>query len=342
MSTKRRLVALLDHRLARRVIIAPIVLITTFVGVLLSPLIVAGAALSDVIRRRSRWERTRLVMLILGALIIETLGMIMSLVLWPVTGFGFLGNERWRWHLHRRLMGWYTRGLLALITKVIGTNIIWKDNADLSDGPVVVVARHTSFFDAVIPGAVLSQRNQLLAYHVVTHGLRYSPCIDIVGHRLPAQFIKRSPGEGSSELASIEAIGRQLDQRSGAIIFPEGTFRSSERFERVIQRIRRRKPELADRAEKLSHVLPPRANGTYALLQGAPDADVVVCTNTGLESFGSIKDIINKPYTDRPVVIETWRINRSEIPDDPDDFNEWLFDQFVVIDNWVTSHPVDS
>ena len=67
-----------------------------------------------------------------------------------------------------------------------------------------------------------------------------------------------------------------------------------------------------------------------------------MCTNTGLESFGSIKDIINKPYTDRPVVIETWRINRSEIPDDPDDFNEWLFDQFVVIDNWVTSHSVDS
>jgi 1-acyl-sn-glycerol-3-phosphate acyltransferase len=198
-----------------------------------------------------------------------------------------------------------------------------------------MVARHTSFFDAVIPATVLSQRNQLLAHHIVTHELRYSPCIDIVGHRFPNRFIKRTPGEGSAELGPIRDIGGLLDDRSAAIIFPEGTFRTPERFERAVRRIGRRQPDLAARASELAHVLPPRSNGTFALLQGAPTADLVVCTNTGFESFGSIKDIVTQPFTDKPIIVETWRIARADIPDDADAFSDWLFDQYVLIDEWV-------
>jgi len=263
--------------------------------------------------------------------------MVASFIPWVLTGFDRLGTERWRWHRYRSFMGWYTRAMLGLVTRVLGTSVEWHDNADLSVGPVVLVARHTSFFDALIPATLLSRRNQLLAHHVVTQGLRYMPCIDIVGHRFPTRFIKRTPGEGSSELTHIEAIGAQLDSRSAAIIFPEGTFRSPDRFERVVRRIRRRQPDLAARAQDLRHVLPPRANGTQALLEGAPDADVVICTNTGFESFSTIKEILDQPFTDRTITVETWRIDRSEIPDDPDEFALWLFEQYVAIDDWVES-----
>ena len=339
MSTRRRLIALFDSRLARRLILAPFAFIGAVVGIVLSPMLVVAAASLDAFRKRPRLPNVRLGLLLLGAFVIEVIGMIVSFGLWILMGFGFLGSARWRWHLHRRFMGWYTRAMLALVVRIIGSRVIWNDHADLSAGPVVLIARHTSFFDALIPATLLSNRNQLLAHHVVTHGLRYSPCIDIVGHRFPNRFIKRTPGDGSSELVHIERVGTVLDERSGAIIFPEGTFRSPERFERVVRRIRRRQPELADRAEReMRHVLPPRANGTYALLQGAPDADLVVCTNTGFELFGSIKQIVGKPYTNDPIVIETWRIPRSEIPQDADEFALWLFDEYVKIDDWVSSN----
>jgi len=326
---------LLDKRVGRRVILTPLTLLGATIGVVTSPLVAVVATVRDFVQRRKRVPTLRLALLVVGALIIEVLGMTLSFVTWICTGFGKLGTERWRWHLHRAYMGWYTKAMLTLITRVLSTKVIWHDHADLSSGPVVLIARHTSFFDAVIPATVLSQRNQLLAHHIVTHGLRYSPCIDIVGHRFPNRFIKRPPGEGSAELGHIENIGRLLDHRSAAIIFPEGTFRNPERFERAVRRLGRRQPELAERARLLEHVLPPRSNGTYALLQGAPEADLVICTNTGFEPFGSIKDIVARPYSDDPIIVETWRIPRADIPEDADLFSDWLFEQYVAIDDWV-------
>lgn len=291
---------------------------------------------ADKVTGQPRLRRVRLAALVIGALVIELIGMIASLVVWVASGFGLLGTPRWRWQLHRGLMGRYTRTMLGWIVWVVGTTLEWRDHASLSQGPVIVFARHTSFFDALIPATVLSQRNSLLAHHVLAQGLRYSPCLDIVGHRFPNRFIRRTPGEGSSELVHLREIGALLDERSAGVIFPEGTFRNPDRFERSLTRLRQRQPELADRAESLTHVLPPRANGSYALLQGAPDADIVVCTNTGLESFGSIKDIIDAPFSDAPVIVETWRIARSDMPsDDIDTFTEWLFTTYESIDTWV-------
>jgi len=335
LSRKRTLVSLFDRRVVRRLTLAPVVAIAAVVGIALSPVIVFVVAGSDFVTRQPRWRRTRLAVLILGALTIELVGMLTSLLVWILTGFNRVGSSRWRWHLHRSYMGRYTSALLTLIARVIGTTIEWRDRADLDHGPVVLLARHTSFFDALIPATVLSRRNSLLAHHVVTHGLQYAPCIDIVGHRFPNRFIKRSVGEGSSELPHIEAIGSVLDDRSAAIIFPEGTFRNPARFERVVRRLRRREPELADRAADLDHVLPPRANGTLALLEGAEHADVVVCTNTGFEKFGTIRAIRDQPWSDTPIIIETWRIRRADIPSDLTEFSTWLFDEFVKIDAWV-------
>ena len=335
---KRRVLALLDKNVGRRLTLVPLTYLTAFVLVVTLPVTIVVGGMWDIVRGKRRLPTIRLVFLLTGGFLIESAGIVVSFGAWLVTGFGKLGSEQWRWHCHRAFMGGYTNAVLTLIGRVIGTSIEWRDHADLSAGPVVLLARHTSFFDAVIPATVMSRRSSLLAHHVVTHGLRYSPCIDIVGHRFPNRFIKRTPGEGSRELPHIEQIGSVLDHRSGAIIFPEGTFRNPDRFARSIRRIGRRDPELAARAEQLEHVLPPRASGTFALLQGAPDADVVICANTGLESFGSIADIVNGLWSDRPIIIETWRIPRSDIPETEEAFNAWLFDQYVKIDQWVADH----
>lgn len=337
MFTKRQIAGWFDYRLTRRLVIVPLTVIAAVLSLVLSPLLLLAALISDVSKKRSRWPRLRIIALVIGALTIETCGMIVSFIVWVATGFGLIGTERWRWHMQRGYMGFYTQAMFGLITMVLGTTVEWRCGADLDEGPVVVVARHTSFFDALIPATMVSRRHKLLAHHVVTHGLRYSPCIDIVGHRFPNRFIKRTPGEGSGELGKIEQIGSLLDKRSAGVIFPEGTFRNPARFERVIRRINRREPALAARARALRHVLPPRANGTFALLTGAPNADLVVCTNTGLEPFGSIKEILAMPQPRDPIVVETWRIARSQIPTDPDGFTLWFFDLYEQIDSWVAA-----
>jgi len=326
--------SLLDRKLFRRFVYIPIVALIQLSVVVVSPIIFVLTLIADLVTRQPRIRYTRLALLVVAASAIELLGLIAALVAWIVTGFGFLGSQQWRWHLHRPLMGWYATTLLELLARILGTTVTWRSTH--VDPSVVVVARHTSFFDALIPGALLSKHNSLLAHHVLTDGLRYSPCLDVVGHRFPIRFIKRVPGASSVELQPIQALGGHVGARSAAVIFPEGTFRNPQRFERVVGRLSERQPELAQRAAQLRHVLPPRPNGTYALLQGASDADVMVCVNTGLEAFGSLKAITSQPWSDVPIVIDTWRIPRAEVPmDSLEDFGTWLLGVYEDIDAWV-------
>ena len=334
MPNRPRLARFFERRLARRLVIAPFVFVVCGLVLLLSPLLFMVAFVADRFSTAPT-SRTRLLLLVIGMLLIETVGLLVALALWFVTGFGQLGSPRWRWRLHRPLMGSYTGALLKLVSWALGVPVIWRDDADVSPGPVIMIARHTSFLDAIIPAAVMAGRSGLIPHHVVTHGLRYLPCIDVVGHRLPNSFIKRTPGEGSSELGAIERIGEVLADNSGAIIFPEGTFRTEARFEQALRRLGRRNAAVAARAARFEHVLPPRPSGTYALLQGAPQADVVVCTNTGFEAFGSLRDIVGRFRSDRPIVIGTWRIDRDDIPSDAAGFDDWLFGEFERIDGWV-------
>ena len=322
----------------RRLVTIPATIIACLIGLVLSPLLLGGAAIVDIISRRPRWPRLRVVFFVLGALVIEVGGLAFALSTWILTGFGLVGSNQWRWRLYRRNMGWYTHAMLRLVARVLGTTIEWRDHADLSSGPVVLLARHTSFFDALIPSTLLSRRNSLLAHHVIAQGLRYAPSIDVVGHRFPTHFVKRTPGEGSRELGPIRNLGSLLSEQSAAVIFPEGTFRTPDRFERVVRRLKRRQPELAERAKQLQHVLPPRPSGSFVLLEGARTGDVVICVNTGLEPFGSVRSILDNPTSDQPIVIETWRIPRDHIPTDPDAFDIWLFEQFVAIDDWVAQN----
>ena len=72
------------------------------------------------------------------------------------------------------------------------------------------------------------------------------------------------------------------------------------------------------------------------LLDGAPEADVVVMGHIGLESFSSIRDIVGAVPISDPVVIHLWRHRRTEVPADPDDQAIWLVERWVELDEWVT------
>ena len=320
---------MLNNRFGRRLITIPVVAIGAVVSVVLLPLTLVIAALVD---RGQPWRRIRLVALVTAGLVIEVVGLITALIAWVVTGFGLGTKTRFSRRLHAAIMGRYSAALLGLLTTVLGTRVEWRDAADVT-GPVIVLARHTSFFDALLPSVLLSRRNRLAAHHVLAGGLRFSPCIDLVGHRIATQFIDRRPGQ--ADLAAITRLAQHVDETSAAVIFPEGTFRTEQRHARAVKRLRRRDGETADRAQQLRHVLPPQARGTSALLAGAPDADIVVCVNTGFEPFITIGEIAASMVAERPIVIETWTIPRSEVPTTAEAQSAWLFDLFEQIDHWV-------
>jgi 1-acyl-sn-glycerol-3-phosphate acyltransferase len=109
-----------------------------------------------------------------------------------------------------------------------------------------------------------------------------------------------------------------------AVIFPEGTRASTTKRERALSKLGERDPERAARLAGLQHLLPPRPAGSKALIDGAPDADIVIGWHVGfdgLDTFGGIlRHLARKPPEVR---FRVRRISRAEVPSD-DTFTSWL------------------
>lgn len=315
--------------------------IGTLVGVLVlatftAPLLFAIAALVDVATRRRGWPHVRLLAMALLAAAIELVGTLGAAALWVVFAGGRGFHTRPSQRAHFALQRWWTGALLTAAERTVGLRIEVEDPAPAATGNAIVIGRHTSIGDAVIPAVLLGNLIGLDPRYVVKRTLMWSPCIDLVGHRLPHHFVERNADDNRGELAAIRAIGTGLDERTSVVIFPEGTFFTPERRARSLERLRTgSRPQLAARAEALQYVLPPRPSGTLALLDGAPHADVVVLGHLGFEQCNSLAAIRRAVPFRAPVRVWMWRIPRAEIPEGDDARVDWLYDQWLALDRSI-------
>ncbi len=301
--------------------------------VLASPILLVGTLMADLVtgRRRMRW--TRLLALVLGVLVVEAIGVASAGALWVAAGFGHRTDSERAQVLNFRLEAWWVRSLMAVCRRTVRMDVVIDGLEHLTGGAAVVVARHTSLGDALLPADLCANHAGLQLRYVLKRSLCWAPCIDIVGHRLPNHFVNRSPDD-DVEIRALEELSRGLDERSAVVIFPEGTFHTPERAAKVVARLRETRPDIAQRAADLKHLLPPRPGGTFALLEGAPDADVVVIAHVGFERFSSIGRIVRSvPFSD-PVRVELWRVPRADVPTEPGPRLDWLYDQWHRIDEW--------
>jgi hypothetical protein len=82
-------------------------------------------------------------------------------------------------------------------------------------------------------------------------------------------------------------------------------------------------------------VLPPRRGGVLALLDEAPDADVVLLAHTGLEEAARLGDLWSGSLQGGTIDVEMWRVPRARIPADAVGREAWLRDCWHTIDDWV-------
>lgn len=309
------------------------------VATLAAPLLVVVAALVDVFERRRGWPHVRLFAMAYLAAAIELVGTLGAGVTWVVFGFGRGFHTRAAQRAHFGLQRWWTGALLTAAEKTLDLRIQVDDPAPAAAGNMIVLGRHTSIGDAVIPAVLLANLLGLDPRYIVKRSLMWSPCIDLVGHRLPHHFVERNADDNRGELAAIRAIGAGLDARTAVVIFPEGTFFTPQRRQRSLERLRNgSRPELAARAEQLRHLLPPRPAGTLALLDGAPHADVVVLGHLGFEQFTSLAAIRRAVPFRAPVRVWMWRVPRAEVPEGVQARVDWLYDQWLTLDRTVAEH----
>ncbi len=319
--------------MARRVISISVVLVGLPLWLATAPIWLSLALLADVVSGYWRLPTVRLGLATGVYLAHNTIGVFGSAWLWSTGGFG----RRLDLDAHRALQGWWANSLLQWAGRLLGVRIQPFDVDRLPDRTFVLLSRHASMADAILPAAVVAGPMGRFVHYVLKRELRWDPSLDIVGTRLGNHFVARD-GDTDTEAAAIERLAAEALPDSVLVIFPEGTYSTPQARQRVVASLRRKgSDEAAARAEKLEQLLPPRPAGTLAMLRSQPEADVVVLGHVGLEGVAEVRGLRRRLPLTEPVEVRLWVHPRSELPASDAELTVWLHDRWQELDHWVAT-----
>jgi 1-acyl-sn-glycerol-3-phosphate acyltransferase len=301
----------------RRVVLAPAVVALTVALWVAAPLWLVGTVIASAFV--PGWLRpVRLVWVLVLHLTLESLILVELFGLWIASGFGLFIRRPFFERIHYDLVQAYlviffreARRVLRLKVETVGPT------PDAFPGdPLLVCCRHAG------PGDSFTLMYALMHwYHreprvVLKDTMAWDPAIGIILHRLPSRFISPNPAAGEDIESQIAAMAHGLDANDAFVIFPEGGNFTPARREKGIQRRRGLGlHRMAERAERMRHVLAPRPGGVIAALDAAPDADVLLVAHTGLDHLLTVRDLWRALPMDKQIIMRWWRVPRSEIPE---------------------------
>jgi 1-acyl-sn-glycerol-3-phosphate acyltransferase len=287
------------------------------------------------IKRDQPWIVTRCVFFFPFYFSCEVFGIIASFVIWLASGV-WMGASRTRfldWNF--ALQRWWANALCRGAQRVFRIRIDVEGADELRDGPVIVFLRHASIADTLLPAVFIANPNGLRLRYVLKHELLLDPCLDIVGNRLPNSFVRRTAGDSYR----VVELMKDLGPPDGVIIYPEGTrFTEAKRRALIDQLERKGEIYLSQKAHMLKNVLPPRLGGPLALLERNEAADVVFCAHFGFDGVVDLRDFLRGSLVGRVVKVRFWRVPFASIPATRDARKEWLFENWMRIDDWVGVH----
>lgn len=325
----------LPPRIVRRLVLAPLALVLCLAIVGVSPILLLAAALADLVLPGS-WRTLRLVAFVVGYVALEVAGLLAMLGLWIVSGFGIWLRSARIQAAHYWFMRWWLRTMDRMVRRLFRMRILIEDRPVPRPGPILVFCRHAG------PGNSLLLIGTILVGYkrrpriVMLAKLQWEPLYDIMLNRVPNRFIRHDPVRRDLYLDAIGDLASGLGDQDAFVLFPEGKDFTPRVRLRAIDYLRGKGHlRSAERAEKMTYVLPPRHNGVMAAMASAKDADIVLVAHSVLEDVGSFKELWGRiPFT-HPIHARYWRIPPAEVPKERDQVIEWLFGWWEQIDRWI-------
>jgi 1-acyl-sn-glycerol-3-phosphate acyltransferase len=325
----------LPPRPARRLVLAPLGLALCLALIVASPLVLAAAALADLLLPGS-WRTVRLAAFVLGYIALEAAGLLWMFVLWIASGFGLTIRSARMQRAHHAFMRWWLDRIHATARVTFHLRVRIEDPPQPRPGPVLVFSRHAG------PGnSLLLIGTLVVAYHrrpriVMLAKLQWEPLYDVMLNRLPNRFIRHDPARRELYTDAIGKLASDLGDQDAFVLFPEGKDFTPRVRTRAIEYLRRKGLDrAADRAEKMMRVLPPKHVGVLAALNGSPEAEVVLVAHTVLEDVGTLKQLWGRIPFDHPIAARYWRLPRADVPMQEDALIAWLYDWWERIDAWI-------
>jgi len=333
VSNNRGSLSTRSHKLSRWLLVRPGLFVATVVFVLLFPFLVVVAAVVDVGFRRWRFGTVRILAFALWYLLGAVLVQVLAFGIWlsaPFAGGRDSPASRVR---NLALISFWIRLMLRGLRLTVNLRIE-ADHPEAARGGAVIATRHQSLADVFLPTGIAIGEGSTLRV-VLAAGLRREPSLDLFGSRTPQYFLERRSSNMDSELAAISNLAAGSGTETALVIWPEGALVREERRTKVIAALDRRDPEQAERARALRHLLPAKVAGLSALLDGAPEADVVIVGHVGYEQLTDPATIWSCVPLERPIVVTLRRYPRVEIPSGREERKQWLNDRWDEMDDWV-------
>jgi 1-acyl-sn-glycerol-3-phosphate acyltransferase len=322
----------------RRLIMAPAIVLLAFALLATLPVWLL-LALAATPLAPGHLRVPRLVFLAIVYMVWDAAALIVLAVLWLASGFGRRirspGFQRAHYVVTGRFLAvlfWFARWSLHLTVDVVGTD---PDTA-APGRPEIVVGRHAGPGDSFVLIHGLVNWFDREPRIVLKATLQWDPVVDVLLNRLPNRFI--SPGRtGTHTLEQqIGELATGLDDNDAFVIFPEGGNFTPGRRVSAIARLRARGlAKMAERAENLRNVLPPKPGGLFAAVDAAPDAGVIFVAHTGLDRMITVADVWRELPMDKQLIMRFWSVPPEEVPAGEQERVAWLYDWWARIDAWI-------
>lgn len=322
----------MTNALLRRLVTIPMVVLGFALVTVLLPVLFLVAVIVDsvrALRANSSWIGVRILAFLWFYLLAEV-SAVVSLTLIAVLPKP--ARRRATYFLQRLWVGWNFRAVVSIFR----LDVSIEGSDEISPGPIIVLSRHASLIDTLIPGRLISSKHDIDLRYVLKKELLYDPALDIAGSRLPNVFVDRGAPRAEGEFAAIRDLATGLDAHEGVLIYPEGTRFTERKRLSYTGRLLNRGGTIGAVSARLRKVLPPRPGGTLAILE-VSDADVLVLGHHGLEGFTGVSDMWGGGLVGSTIRIKFWRIPRSVIPERRSERVDWLFRVWEQIDNWIVS-----
>jgi 1-acyl-sn-glycerol-3-phosphate acyltransferase len=317
----------------RRLRSIPLVMVGGLILTTAAPLLVVITLATDLSRgRRNQFDATRLLAGGLAYVWCEIIGLLALLTSWLLT----FGSRRRRISQAFAIQRWWARNVLGSIRAVYGITVDGT-GTDALHPPFVLVARHSSIIDNLLPAWFISGPHRTHIRYVMKTELLWDPCLDVAGNRLRNHFVERGSGASEKELAALGRLAADLGDDEGLLIYPEGTRSTPDRRASALARLRTSGGRLAEMAAHFRHVMPPKPSGLHAILESTA-AEVLVMAHRGLDGLAKLSDLWRGGLTGARVEVSFWRISRSQIPPGKTEQAEWLYGLWAQIDAWVNEH----
>lgn len=324
-------------RWRRRAITIPGYIAAAALFVVALPLLLAVALVADLVLR-NRFALSRTVAMLTWYFAMEAVGLTAAAGVWLLRPA--LGDRYDAANFSLQCL--WARALFGGARLLYGMRVDVEGMDALLPGPILLLMRHASVADTLLPAVLVSSRTGLRLRYVMKRELLWDPCLDVVGQRLPNAFVRRGTRD-AAQIEAVRALATGLGADEGVQLYPEGTRWTPERRRAVIDRLARSAdPKLLERAQALQWLLPPRLGGVLALLEAAPEADVVFAVHTGFEGVRALSDVWRGTLVGTRVQVRFERIPASEIPSAREARIEWILGHWARLDSWLEARAVPS